>query len=176
MTVLPDHKIAPSRVRRWPRLLSRWLLSLVIICGAPFYFAAELSSSAYTASSPRSILVRLHEKPSPLRWPAAHRGAPGYAPENSVPAIRGAAQAGVPLIEVDMRCNADGTLFLYHDSYLDREKVVGPRALIGRRVASLSDYELGLVQYLGASAAGMATYAQTLEANQAVSNGLAIGC
>jgi glycerophosphoryl diester phosphodiesterase len=99
-----------------------------------------------------------------LRWPAAHRGDPGYGPENSIPAIRGAAQAGVPLIEVDVRRNADGTLFLYHDPHLDREKVVIPRALIGRRVTSLSDRELGLVQYPGATAAGMATYAQALEA------------
>ena len=70
----------------------------------------------------------------------------------------------MPLIEVDVRRNADGTLFLYHDPHLDREKVVGPRALMGRRVASLNDHELGLVQYPGATAAGMATYAQALEA------------
>ncbi len=164
MTMLHDQRIAPSRVGRWPRLLSRWLLSLVIICGVPLYFAADLSSSAYTASSPRSVLARFHEKPSPLRWPAAHRGDPEYGPENSLPAIRGAAQAGVPLIEVDVRRNADGTLFLYHDPYLDREKVVIPRALMGRRVTSLSDHELTSVKYSGATAAGMATYAQALAA------------
>ena len=47
-----------------------------------------------------------------LRWPAAHRGDPAYGHENSLPAIRGAVQAEVPLIEVDIRRNADGTLFL----------------------------------------------------------------
>ena len=164
MTRLHDHSITSSRVRRWPRLLSRWLLSLVIICGVPLYFAAELSSSAYTASSPQSVLARLHEKPSPLRWLAAHRGDPGSGPENSIPAIRGAAQAGVPLIEVDVRRNADGTLFLYHDARLHPDKVVGPRALMGQRVTSLSDHELSLVEYPGATAAGLATYRQALEA------------
>jgi glycerophosphoryl diester phosphodiesterase len=128
------------------------------------YYAAELSSSAYTASSPLSVLARLHEKPSPLRWPAAHRGDPAYGPENTLPAIRGAAQAGVPLIEIDIRRNADGTLFLHHDPYLDHEKVVAPSRLIGRRVESLSDHELRVVRYSGAPSVGLATYAQALVA------------
>jgi glycerophosphoryl diester phosphodiesterase len=151
-------------VRKWARLLSRWLLSLVIICGLPLYYAAELSSSAYTANSSLSVLARLNEKPSPLRWPAAHRGDSAYGPENSLPAIRGAAQAGVPLIEVDIRRNADGTLFLHHDPYLDDEKVVAPSGLIGRRVDSLNDHELRLVRHPGTPAVGLATYTQALEA------------
>jgi glycerophosphoryl diester phosphodiesterase len=162
---MPRHRtITPGRVRRWPRLLSRWLLSLAIILGAPLYLAGELSSSAYTASSPLSVLARLHERPSPLRWPAAHRGDPAYGQENSIPAIRGAAQAGVPLIEVDVRRNADGTLFVFHDRYLDKEKVIGPSELIGRDVESLRDHELRLVQYQGSTAAHMATYTEALGA------------
>jgi glycerophosphoryl diester phosphodiesterase len=162
--MLRHRTITPGRVRRWPRPLSRWLLSLAIILGAPLYLAGDLSSSAYTASSPQSVLARLHERPSPLRWPAAHRGDPAYGQENSIPAIRGAAQAGVPLIEVDVRRNADGTLFLFHDRYLDKEKVMGPSELIGRDVESLRDHELRLVRYPGSTTAHMATYAEALEA------------
>jgi glycerophosphoryl diester phosphodiesterase len=162
---IPYHRrIAQGHMSRWPRLMSQWLLGLVILVGIPLYFATELSSSAYTASSPRSILARLYDRPSPLRWPAAHRGDPTYGYENSISAIRGAAQAGVPLIEVDVRRNADGTLFLFHDRYLDKEKVSGPLQLIGRHAESLRDHELGLVQYPGTTAAGMATYAEALEA------------
>ena len=162
---MPRHRtITPGRARRWTRLLSRWLLSLAIILGAPLYLAGELSSSAYTASSPLSVLARLHERPSPLRWPAAHRGDPAYGQENSIPAIRGAAQAGVPLIEVDVRRNADGTLFLFHDRRLDGAQVLAPTELIGRRVESLRDHELGVVQYPGATPARIATYAAALEA------------
>jgi glycerophosphoryl diester phosphodiesterase len=157
-------RMAQGRMSRWPRRVSRWLLSLVIICGIPLYFAAELSSSAYTTSSPRSVRARLYERPSPLRWPAAHRGDPTYGYENSISAIRGAAQAGVPLIEVDVRRNADGTLFLFHDRYLAKEKVSGPMPLIGRHAESLRDHELGLVQYPGTNAVGMATYADALQA------------
>jgi glycerophosphoryl diester phosphodiesterase len=159
-----QHGIAPGRVRRWPRRLTRWLLTLAIILGVPLYFAAELSSSAYTSSSPLSVLARLYERPSPLRWPAAHRGDAAFGHENSLPAIRGPAQAGVPLIEVDVRRNVDGTLFLFHDRHLGQEKVVGPSELIGRHVESLHDHELRLVQYPGPHPAGMATYAEALEA------------
>jgi glycerophosphoryl diester phosphodiesterase len=87
-----------------------------------------------------------------------------YGQENSLPAIRGAAQAGVPLIEVDVRRNADGTLFLFHDRHLNQEKVTGPSELIGRQVESLRDHELRLVRYPGTPAAPMATYAEALEA------------
>jgi glycerophosphoryl diester phosphodiesterase len=147
-----------------PGRLSRWLLSLLIIFGTPLYFTAELSSSAYTASSPRSVLARLYEKPSPLRWPSAHRGAQTFGPENSLEAIRGAAQTGIPLIEVDVRRNADGTLFLYHDSRLDERKVTGPSQLLGRRAESLDDRELRLLRYAGGSPAHLAMYAEALDA------------
>ena len=162
---IPHHRrIVQGRTRRWPRFLSRWLLGLVIILGVPLYFAAELSSSAYTASSPLSILARLYEKPSPLRWPAAHRGDQAYGHENSLPAIRGAAQAGVPLIEIDVRRNADGSLFLFHDGHLDAGKLIASHELGGRRVESLRNHELRSVRYPGTVPAGIATYAEALEA------------
>lgn len=43
--------------RRKPRHLSRWLLSLVIFFGVRLYFPVELSSSAYTTSSPLSGFI-----------------------------------------------------------------------------------------------------------------------
>jgi glycerophosphoryl diester phosphodiesterase len=135
----------------------------MIVFGTPLYFATELSSSAYTASSPRSVLARLYEKPSPLRWPAAHRGDQTFGHENSLEAIRGAAQAGIPLIEVDVRRNADGTLFLFHDSRLDEPKVTAPGQLLGRRVASLDDHELRLVRYAGGTPSRIVTYVEALD-------------
>jgi len=144
--------------------VSRWLISLVIVLGIPVFFAAELSNSAYTLSSPASVLARLHERPSPLRWPAAHRGDHRDSHENSREAIHSAAQHGIPLIEVDVRRNASGTLFLFHDSRLDPGKVTAPAELMGRRVDSLDDGELGLVHYAGAMPASVATYAEALDA------------
>ena len=164
MSIPHQRRITQGPGWRIPAWLGRWLLSLLIVFGTPLYFAAELSSSAYTASSPRSVLARLYEKSSPLRWPSAHRGAQAFGPENSLDAVRGAAQAGIPLIEIDVRRNADGTLFLYHDRRLDGRKVSGPSQLIGRRAESLDDRELQLLRYAGGAPSPLATYAEALDA------------
>jgi glycerophosphoryl diester phosphodiesterase len=164
MSISHQRRIIQGPGSRIPAWLGRWLLSLLIVFGTPLYFAAELSSSAYTASSPRSVLARLYEKSSPLRWPSAHRGAQVFGPENSLDAVLGAAQAGIPLIEVDVRRNADGTLFLYHDRRLDERKVTGPSQLIGRRAESLDDRELQLLRYAGGAPSHLATYAEALDA------------
>lgn len=51
---------------------------------------------------------------------AAHRGANRYAPENTVPAIRAAAGAGLDYAEIDIRTTRDGRHMLLHDSMLNR--------------------------------------------------------
>jgi glycerophosphoryl diester phosphodiesterase len=51
---------------------------------------------------------------------SAHRGANRYAPENTVPSIRGAARIGVDFAEVDIRTTKDGKHVLLHDGTLNR--------------------------------------------------------
>ncbi len=50
----------------------------------------------------------------------AHRGASAVAPENTLPAIRIAIEAGASVVEFDVRETRDGELFLFHDATLDR--------------------------------------------------------
>ncbi len=50
----------------------------------------------------------------------AHRGASGYAPENTESAIRLAAALGARSIEIDITPTADGHLVLHHDDSLAR--------------------------------------------------------
>jgi len=50
----------------------------------------------------------------------AHRGASGYAPENTWPAFRLARELGANGIETDVQLSKDGVLVLVHDSKLDR--------------------------------------------------------
>lgn len=50
----------------------------------------------------------------------AHRGLSGRAPENTLSAVRAAAEAGATWIEVDLDVLRDGTVILIHDSTLDR--------------------------------------------------------
>jgi len=50
----------------------------------------------------------------------AHRGASGYAPENTLSAVKKALEIGVDRIEIDVQQTADGVVVLLHDKTLDR--------------------------------------------------------
>ena len=49
-----------------------------------------------------------------------HRGAAGYAPENTIAAIRKGIALGADFVEVDVRRTRDGHLVLLHDELVDR--------------------------------------------------------
>lgn len=51
---------------------------------------------------------------------SAHRGEHHRHPENSLPAIRAAIDAGVDYVELDIRTTSDGQLILMHDATVDR--------------------------------------------------------
>jgi len=51
----------------------------------------------------------------------AHRGFAGVFPENTVAAVRGAAELGADAIEIDVQPTADGDVVVYHDRRLDGE-------------------------------------------------------
>ena len=50
----------------------------------------------------------------------AHRGAAGYAPENTLSAIQKGIESGAQRIEVDIHQSKDGRLFIMHDQSVDR--------------------------------------------------------
>jgi glycerophosphoryl diester phosphodiesterase len=51
---------------------------------------------------------------------SAHRGEHFHNPENSLPAIRGAINAGMDFVEIDVRTTSDGQLVLMHDPSVNR--------------------------------------------------------
>lgn len=51
---------------------------------------------------------------------AVHRGANRYAPENTYPAARLAAELGGDYLEIDVRQNREGVFFNFHDETIDR--------------------------------------------------------
>jgi len=50
----------------------------------------------------------------------AHRGASGDAPENTIAAIRLAAEQGATAVEIDVSISADGIAYVHHDDGLER--------------------------------------------------------
>lgn len=49
-----------------------------------------------------------------------HRGASAYAPENTLAAIRKAAELGADMVELDVHCCRDGTPVIIHDQDISR--------------------------------------------------------
>ena len=49
-----------------------------------------------------------------------HRGASGYAPENTIAAFRLAAETGADGVELDVQMTRDGKLVVAHDETVDR--------------------------------------------------------
>jgi glycerophosphoryl diester phosphodiesterase len=54
------------------------------------------------------------------RWLIAHRGASAYAPENTIPAFRLAAEQGADFVEFDVQLSKDRQLVCLHDTSLER--------------------------------------------------------
>ena len=55
-----------------------------------------------------------------LPFAVAHRGASGSAPENTLAALRLAADFGATWVEIDATVTADGVAVLHHDDLIDR--------------------------------------------------------
>ena len=53
-------------------------------------------------------------------WIVAHRGASGYAPENTLAAFRVAVEMGATFIETDLHMTRDAQFVAIHDSSLQR--------------------------------------------------------
>ena len=53
-----------------------------------------------------------------LVW--AHRGASGYAPENTLEAFQKAVEMGADGVELDVQLTKDGELVVIHDETVDR--------------------------------------------------------
>jgi glycerophosphoryl diester phosphodiesterase len=81
----------------------------------------------------------------------AHRGASGYAPENTRAAFARAIAMGADATETDVQLTADGELVLFHDDTLDRTSD-GKGPLADHTLAELRALDLG--RWYGAAFAG----------------------
>ena len=72
----------------------------------------------------------------------AHRGASGYAPENTLPAFELAVGQGADAFELDVRLSRDGAPVVFHDPTLERTTdLAGP--VRGRTLADLRAADAG---------------------------------
>ena len=82
---------------------------------------------------------------------SAHRGEHAHHPENSIPAIQGAIDAGVDYVEIDVRTTSDGQLVLMHDPSVNR-MTNGKGLIKDMTLAEIKKLDLG-ARFPGQSAA-----------------------
>jgi glycerophosphoryl diester phosphodiesterase len=109
------------------RILSSVLLPAAIAIFGISVFAGLSGESKRTT---RTILT------------SAHRGEHLQHPENSLPAIQAAIDAGVDYVELDVRTSSDGYLVLMHDPTVDR-MTNGKGAIRSMTLAEIRKLDLG---------------------------------
>jgi len=90
-----------------------FFLSLIIL-----YTGCNTAGNAKTDLEKR--LESLHDPASKYVLTAAHRALHTKFPENSLAAVRHSIEAGIDMIEIDVRRTADGVLVLMHDASVER--------------------------------------------------------
>lgn len=82
-----------------------------------------------------------------------HRGASGYAPENTLEAFQLAVELGADAVELDVQLTRDGQLFVAHDETIDRVSN-GTGLIATQTLAALKKYDFNKLhpQYEGAKA------------------------
>ena len=110
------------------------ILLLLSACVTQEPASAQLSNVDMRVNQLRSDLLDPSSKGVVV---VAHRGCWRSAPENSLAAINDCIEAGVEMVELDVRETADGELVLIHDETLDRTT-----SLVG----ALNDVSLATLQ------------------------------
>jgi glycerophosphoryl diester phosphodiesterase len=108
----------------------RFLFGLVSAATAIIVFAVYPGQSTGAPNAPRTILT------------SAHRGEHLKHPENSIPAIQAAIDAGVDYVELDVRTSSDGQLVLMHDPTVNR-MTNGKGAIKDMTFAEIRKLDLG---------------------------------
>ncbi len=121
--------------KRWPIVLA--VLIIITAVAAPVISNAVASHKRYTAKSPIALSEVFVKKTDRERISLiAHRGFSCQAPENTVPAIKKAAEYGYDTVEIDVRQTADGVWVVSHDA--DINKMTDKRG----KISSYTYYDL----------------------------------
>lgn len=134
-------------------------LSLAVGSGSALAAPAAEQADTTTETTAETTVARdslqdsalLPHQPPPSRplIAVAHRGASGYAPENTLAAIDEAYRLGAETVEVDVQLTFDDHLVLMHDTRLDRTTDVA-EVFPGRAPYEVADFTLAEIRRLDA--------------------------
>lgn len=101
--------------KKWPIILA--VLIVIAAIAAPIVSNAVTSHQRYTAKSPIALSSIYVKKTDQNKISLiAHRGFSCQAPENTVAAVKKAAEYGFDTVEIDVRQTADGVWVISHDA------------------------------------------------------------
>lgn len=113
--------LSPLRPQAWPRLASaRGLTPLAALLLALPLLGAWASRGGDVGPASRAQAQGPRPRPPAGQALWGHGGYAAVAPENTLAALRAAAEAGFPRAWVDVRSSADGVPLLLRDATLDR--------------------------------------------------------
>ena len=93
----------------------------------------------------------------------AHRGASAYAAENSLAAIRAAAELGADMVEIDIRTSADDVPLVIHDGSLKRTHGIN---------GEVSDFTMGKLRRMTGGGRPVVSFDEAVECCRALDLGL----
>lgn len=101
--------------KKWPIVLV--VIIIISIVAAPIVSNIVKTNKRYSAKTPISLSSIFIKKTDQNKINLiAHRGFSCQAPENTIPAIKKAAQYGFKSVEIDVRQTADGVWVVSHDA------------------------------------------------------------
>ena len=116
-------RAATGPARRSTRARWGWTaLALAVALGALWLIAGRLfpvTPSTPIRSSPAETAQCIRDPRCHRTFVVAHRAEGFGAPENSRAAVALVVEAGVPVVEIDLRASRDGRLFVMHDGRLE---------------------------------------------------------
>ena len=86
----------------------------------------------------------MNKSTHPLVW--GHRGASGYAPENTLPAFKMAADMGADGVELDIQLTSDGEIVVCHDAHFSRLTCGHPTGYCIRHLEDMTWDELSRIE------------------------------
>ncbi len=136
--------------------LHRSLVFALVIAGITTYLCARVPCLTYpfigyveyagniekAGAVVHPVIARIHSIDQPLIWPIAHRGEKSIGPDNSMQNVKELVREKLPIIEIDLRWNSSGDIFLYHDAHLKDYHLLDGAKFAGRKAANLSSQEL----------------------------------
>ncbi len=122
------------------------------------------SASSSRWPQARPIHETLRDRSVEIAWPSAHRARTEHFADNSLSGIRELASLHIPLLEVDVRLNRERTALLFHDATVQCGNTLTPGTFEGRRIDSLNDQEIKIVELAGRDDEKIPTLREALEA------------